>query len=282
MTEESRAAEATEETRTPDGAAEDTKESGDEAEDQDEDADDAGESADEDEGDGDAEPPKPKRKSRAQERIRELNRRLKREEAANAQLYAELRKTQATSPQTETKADAPSGRPREEDFDTTEQWIEAVTDWKLDERERAREARAQEQKTQADRQRPIEELYEKLQTADPYILEDFHKDARPDLHFNETVLAALNDAEKPAEVMRWLGSNAGELNRIARLSPTGIGRAIATIEAQLGSRPQPKKATDAPPPEKRVKGGGGTGIVKDPKDMKMAEYRQWREGGGGT
>lgn len=64
-------------------------------------------------------------------------------------------------------------------------------------------------------------------------------------------LEAVLEAEKPAELLRWLGQNPDEAAAFADLSPAQIGRRIAKLEERL-EREAKAKTSAAPTPLKPV------------------------------
>jgi hypothetical protein len=87
--------------------------------------------------------------------------------------------------------------------------------------------------------------------------------------FTEAVL----DAEKPAELLRWLGNNPDEAAPLANLTPTQLGRRLAKLEDRIAQEAKGKKS-GAPDPLKPVTPRGD--VVKDEGAMTDAEWRAQR------
>lgn len=79
-----------------------------------------------------------------------------------------------------------------------------------------------------------------------------------------------------ADVAYYLGANPGEMQRLAHLDAMSATYQLAQIAAKV-TRPQPKKATNAPAPINTVKPSGSS--IGDPEKMSMAEYRAARMAG---
>ena len=86
---------------------------------------------------------------------------------------------------------------------------------------------------------------------------------------------AILEADKPAELLDYIGSDPALADSLEGLSPTQLGRRIERLEAQMNARP-PKAASNAPPPIKPL-GSGSTTVTNDlEKAGTMAEYKAIR------
>lgn len=83
----------------------------------------------------------------------------------------------------------------------------------------------------------------------------------------------IAESDKAAEVAYWLGKNPADAARIYRLPAHLQGAEIARIEHRV-SVPV-RKTTQAPPPPPQVGASSAPGS-KDPANMSMAEYAEWR------
>lgn len=211
-----------------------------------------------------------KRAQGVQKRIDELTRE-KHEALRLAQTLAE--RLQAAG-QGEAKLQAAhSGAPDPSQFSTYEDYIDALTDFKLEQRETART----QQYRQAQAQRAQAEMQERAQAqlnkgAEKYA--DFYEVVTdPSLPITGTMAAAMAEAENGADVAYFLGTNPKEAQRIASLSPTRQAIEIGKIEAKLSAQPEPV-ATKAPPPIKPLSGAGK--VETDPDKMTTEEWVKWR------
>lgn len=99
----------------------------------------------------------------------------------------------------------------------------------------------------------------------------------PRLPVTKQMATLIQESDKGADVLYYLGSHPEEATVLAGLPPHRQAMAIGRIEATLAA-PQPKTKTNAPPPIKPVKGAAPA--TKSPDDMTPAEYRAWRMAGG--
>lgn len=215
-----------------------------------------------------------KKSKGVQKRIDELTanwRNEQREKEWLRQQYEMLQQqVQQPTPQ-QPQAKAPEGRPTIDQFDDVNDYVEAVTDWKLRQAETDREARTRQEREQREQQ----ELLSKVQKST-----DKARQKYPD--FDDVVLnnreipispftaAALADMEGGMDVAYHLGKNPAEAQRIASLPQNRQLIEIGKIEAALAANT--RKTTAAPPPVgSQLAGSAGGG---EPKDIK--EWMAWR------
>lgn len=96
----------------------------------------------------------------------------------------------------------------------------------------------------------------------------FHPSGKP------TALGeAILDAEDPAGLLHYIGTNPDIASELQGLSAAAIGRRIGRIEAQMSAKPR-QASSNAPRPHTPVKAAGGG--PKDPATMSDAEFAAWR------
>jgi hypothetical protein len=84
-------------------------------------------------------------------------------------------------------------------------------------------------------------------------------------------------SDLPADLAYYLGKNPEVAQKLSRMPPLDAARELGRIEAGL-TLPQPKIASNAPPPINPVKPSGSAG--RDPAKMTASEYAAWRASGG--
>ena len=174
-------------------------------------------------------------------------------------------------------------KPKQDDFDDYNDYTEALTDWKVDQKkvewdkeEKAKTENATYQEKMIKLEKGIDEGFDKY----PDFAEVALAKTVPITPLIKDILA---ETDNPADVAYYLGKNQSEAIRIGRLTPIAAAREIAKIEAEITVAPTapagtPKKITDAPPPIKPV--GSANVIGKDPENMTQKEYEKWREDNG--
>lgn len=234
--------------------------------------------ADGDEGDGD----QPKKKGGFQRRIDKLTTEKRELEARLAELTAGK---PAEKPAETAKPDAADGKPQLEKFESYEDYVEALTDWKLAQREAAA---AEKAKADAEKQQRAElaKSWQARQDAVRAKYDDYDEVVGQEIPITGVMQQALLESDHGAELAYWLGSNPAEAEQIAKLGPVAAIKALAKIEDSLsgGSAEPPAKpkrrASSAPEPISPV-GARGSAATKDPDKMTFQEYKAWREAGGG-
>jgi len=193
----------------------------------------------------------------------------RRAEAAEMELEA-LKRKQELAKSTEI-----GEKPKVDDFETEEEYLEALADYKINKKYAELEAKKAEQlEAKVAKERKIIERrkQEKLQ-------ESFGKAAKKYKDFNETVkdvfisnamaevLAIIPNA---GDVAYYLGKNPDITEDIASM-PT-----VETVLAiqEISSKVKPKKTSKAPAPINPIKTQGGN--IKTPEHMTMKEYIEFR------
>ena len=239
-----------------------------------------GEQADEQEeaatSDGDDSTAEPKKKG-VQKRIDELVR--QREDKAREAEYWRQQALQKAPEKTETPTQQ-TGKPTVENFDSYETYLDALSDWKVDQR-------LKEQREQAEQSQRAQSLEQKQaqfhQKAASFKAEDFQEVAfNPTLPISDAMRDVILDSDKGPELLYHLGKNSSEAARIASLSPVQAARELGLLEAKM-SLPKAKTKSNAPPPIPPISGGGNppeTDPMKlTPDEWAMRRNQELREKG---
>jgi hypothetical protein len=233
---------------------------------------------------------RPKKKGGFQRRIDKLNAR-----ATAAQAEAEYWKQQAlkgagseNTKATETTAKAEpvaaEAKPNPEHFDSHAEYVEALTDWKLEQREKSKTAEAQKAQLQSEQERTLKDHAERVKSFAEKT-KDFNDviSELDDVPLSATVGQILISSENGPEIMYELAKNRAEFERINALYPLAAAREIGKIEMRIASRAggesrsEPIKQTKAPKPIEPVGSakGAGSKSIFDP-DISQAEYERLR------
>lgn len=160
------------------------------------------------------------------------------------------------------KQEPAKAKPSESDFETNAEFVEALTDWKVDQREIAK---AETRSKQSVKERE-EDFFSIIETGSEKY-PDFNEVARKKAEdggptITGSMLEAMMDCDDPRDVAYWLGQNVEESVRISNLSPIGMAREIGKIEAMFsggGKKPIPQKTkTKTVTPSKPVEGKTAT------------------------
>lgn len=155
-------------------------------------------------------------------------------------------------------------KPARREGESDDAYLDRLTDWKLDQRERAtHQQRVQEQ--QMTLSKKTEGLYAEAAKQPGFDREEF--DALP---LTPVIAEALVESDQGAKLMAYMSAHPEEVARIASLSPARQAAEIGKLETKVSASP---KTSKAPPPINPV-GSRGGGSASDPASMSVA---QWAE-----
>jgi hypothetical protein len=226
-----------------------------------------------------AEPKKPEVVSENQEKAWDRIRRQRNEFKARAEYAERMLQGQQQQPQQQVQQQQATDKPREDQFSTTAEYVDALTDWKLENR-----LSGLEQKVIATQQQNavITEWNAKVAAARAEYGDDFD-DAAADIATvpitpsTPVINEVLQASPRGADILYYLATNRDEAIRIVNLSPARavveIGKIEAYIEAEKKVAKAPvKKVSSAPEPIKAPRAGSGGGH-KAADQMSPAEWR---------
>lgn len=215
-----------------------------------------------------------KRRTAERERDWERTKRLELEE--------EVKKLRASIPA--------SDKPKREDFETDDEFIEALTDWKVETKAAELQNKAIEKANEEELKKASDEAadeYGEVVEAGKEKYADFEEVAlSKDLAISNDMLDAIMSSELSADIFYYLGKNPDLAVSMYNMSAARVTREIIKLEAELLKPPteekkeEPKaapvkKLTNTPAPIEPVKTTGA--VDKDPSQMSSKEYRAWRE-----
>lgn len=205
--------------------------------------------------------------------MREAERQANEARAAAEEATAKLEAAQKTSG---------NERPKEDNFDTQEEYIEALTTYKADQAILKYDAGRKKEDAAAFQKRQGEESLKDWNFRREKAISQ-HKDfvENEDLvqkvltHYgNQTMAQTIIDSEKGISIVQHLGKNTDELERIAQMSPISAIKEIGKLEIRFEKKPV-KKVSSAPAPVKPV-GGGGSASSGDYKTMSTVDFMKKR------
>lgn len=164
---------------------------------------------------------------------------------------------QAPAQPQQTTQQAQDGKPQRAQYANDEAYVDALTDWKLEQREaKATEGRQQEQ--QKSLQKKTEAIYAEAQK-----LPDFDRDAFDELPLTKPMVEALIDSEAAAKLMHYMASHPEEVERIATLSPSRQAAELGKLEVKA-TEVKPPQRSNAPAALSAVKGTPSSNSAPDP------------------
>jgi hypothetical protein len=188
---------------------------------------------------------------------------------------AELEKSKSPAP-----VDEPAKAPKQEDFETVQKYVDALVDWKLQER-RDEDAKKAAQSAQAAIESAHQARVKKFAESHPDYQETLEK---ADLTLALPVLQYIRESELGPDLALHLSQNVEIAERLNRLSPIKALAEIGKIEAKLtpAKADEPKPTTKqpevsrAPAPITPIEGKKEP-VHKDPSEMNFKELRAHNE-----
>lgn len=180
-----------------------------------------------------------------QPRIDELTR--DREDARREAAYWRARAEAAAAP----PPPAPEKKPVAADFDTYDEYVEALTDFKakaiVDERLTDREKKAEERSAETARATTWGSRLEAAKAANPEMDAKLKASSTPIMpHVGEVV----TDAERGPELLLYLADHPDVAERLNAMKPMAAARELGRIEGSLPAAVATPPSDDPPPPDK--------------------------------
>jgi len=192
--------------------------------------------------------------------------------AIGKRLAREQRKWEREQTQRVQAPAAPVSPVAPEQFASTEEYVEALTNQKAEQLVRQRE----EQRQQSE----VLEAYRDKEEAIREKYADYEQVVQnPNLTISTAMAQAIQYSDIGPEIAYNLGTNPKEAERIYRLSPILQAKEIGKIEAKLMANPPVTKITNAPPPISPVKAQSGIPAydTTDPRSLKQMSTSEWIE-----
>lgn len=216
--------------------------------------------------------PQPEEKKFTQTEINTIIQKEKAKAAAIAErralkVYAEKLEKMTTQP---VKQEAPQdGKPRIEHYgNDVEAYVEAVSDWKLAQRDQESQ-KASNEISQRQMDSKTAKMYAEASTLD----QSFDRESFDEI-LTPAIAQAIIGSDISAKLMVHLAANPGEAEKISRLSPVRQAAEIGKLEVTL-SNAKPVKVSNAPAPIEPVGSRGSSS--KDPSQMSDKEFAVWRK-----
>ena len=221
---------------------------------------------------------KPSKRSQKVKRLAEKLTEAERErDELRAKLQASGRVEQPAPKDQKEQFAYPVPKPKYEDFQKPEDFVEALTEWKADAREyergRAAEAEAQQAVVQ-DHFNRVDEARERYSDFDEVVEAGGEVRFRDEASRNAFYAAVFEDESGP-DVLYYLGKHPEAIDEFAEMSPGQVAAKVGRIAASIGqaSSPPPKKAA----PVRRITPvGGGSKQADVPDDRSKMPFREWQ------
>lgn len=166
---------------------------------------------------------------------------------------------------------ADNGRPTQAQFANVDDYVEAMADWKLGQRDQEHQRQQQEQREKTTIEK-TESFY-----AEAEKIPGFDREVFDGLPLTPAIANALIDSDVPAKLMAYMATHTDEVDRIARLSPARQAAEIGKLETKLASVAPVPKPSNAPPPIKPI---GSRSNSSDLSKTSMDDYVEKRKAQG--
>lgn len=204
-------------------------------------------------------------------RLAKESRRYEREARDRAELIARATVAEQRLQQQQPQAQAqPSGAPQPAQFQDYESYIEALTEWKVDQRFAGYRQETEAQAIDRQNREQAAQVKQRLSEGGKEY-EDFDEVVfAKDVPISQPMAAGIADSEVGWKVAYHLAQNIEEANRIARLPPIKQIRELIKLETTLTATPAPTKT---PPPI--VPSSGKSAVSKDTFDFNPENTKEW-------
>lgn len=208
-----------------------------------------------------------------QKRVTKLERKLERQRI-EAETRAKVQSEQSQHVETPSK-------PKSDDFPTYDEYMEALADWKADEklrqRDEERKQREESERSQFESNRVNDRIAEIIEEGSKKY-DDFED--MPDktskylnskgLKLSLAFVNSLQEAENAPDIIAHLANDLDEAERIARLPAYAQAKEVGKLEDRLSAK-KPVQVSKAPEPVKPI--DGGKTFTKRLEDMSYEEMK---------
>lgn len=227
----------------------------------------------------------PKKKNGIQKRIGKLNARISAAEQ-KAQYWEQeaLKQQRIAQPKIETEITKPSadGKPTSDKFTTHEDYVEALTEWKVDQRLTAEKQQSKQQDLKSQQDLKLKSYLEKRDAFAKGHDDYFERMADiNNIPMSITVNEALLDNELGPELIYELAKDPEEYKRICNLSVVQAALEIGKLSERLAKpkATEAKQTTKAPKPIEPVGSGSASANSKPLGDLDFEAYKAARLAG---
>ncbi len=225
---------------------------------------------------------KPKKKGGFQKKIEKLKSEVSNKDLELNFLRQEMARRNTPANETKTEPVDTSKRPKADTFATHDEYVEALTDWKLESKLLVREQKQRDDAIKTEVQTKIGKHQERvIDFAKSHDDWDDALESVDNIPLSITVREAIVSSDIGPELMYELSKDPKELKRICSLNPISAAMALGKIEARI-SKPsktsdEPKPKSKVPEPVSPVRTKGGTVAKGYREDMSLREYESWRK-----
>lgn len=185
-----------------------------------------------------------------------------------------LEKTEAKPAEVKT-AEAAVNKPKEEDFDTTADFVEAYTNWNYDKRKAADAETTKSEQDQISQQDSLKTFNERVEASGiKDRVENYDELIDTSGAYTPAMKQLVLESEQGPELALYLAQNTEVSQAISKMSPMGAAKEIGKLEMKLTQKPTRKTVTNAADPITPLNGNDVPAI--DLQTCSQAEYEKSR------
>lgn len=173
---------------------------------------------------------------------------------------------------------AAPAKPTPDQFQDYGEYIEALTDWKTEQKVNQSLSAREAEREAAQKQQAVAKTWEERQAAARSTLPDYDQVlGGADVQVVRHVADVLLESDQGPALAYHLAKHPEIVQRLNGLSPVAAAREIGRLEAGLSAQasPAPAKLSNAPPPAGHLK-TVAPATQRDPSNMSMDEYKSFR------
>ena len=167
-----------------------------------------------------------------------------------------------------------NGKPVLASYETYEDYVEALAEWKIEQRESKRVQADAAKQHQTAWQKKIEDAKAKLEDWDDVV------NSATDVPVTPAMQQAIFEMEQGPLVVHYLASHPAEAKRISELSPLSQARELGKIEDKVSTKTEPETkpaVSRAPRPPSTVRGSNGNDLGREPDPSDFAKWSKWKD-----
>jgi hypothetical protein len=208
-------------------------------------------------------------------RFRKLTGKIRDLETQLAQKPSAAAEPEQAKPEAKPAVATPPGKPQLASFETYEDFVEALADWKAEQREQKKAQVEKTKQSQTEWQKRIADAKTRYEDWDEVVNEATDVPVTP--HMQQTIF----EMEHGPDVVHYLASNPEEAKRISKLSPLSQARELGKIEDKVAASEEPPEkkpaVSRAPRPAKVVSGSSANDLGKEPDPSDFAKWSKWKD-----
>ena len=187
-------------------------------------------------------PETPAENVEVQKRIRELTAARKRAEEEREYWRQEALKQAKAETPAPVAPPVDTGKPKAENFEDNAAFVEALTDWKIEQRDKAAASKTQESELRQKQQAQVQTFQQKQQEFKAVTPDFDDVIATADFPVSIALLEEVKQHDNGPAFQYWLAKNPAEADRLSKMPAIQLAREVGRLETRFSSTPAAKPA----------------------------------------